>query len=98
AHLIRPTVTQTMPNRRPDKALAPHPALLPNSSAAIMSDAILAHLIRPTVTQTMPNRRPDKALAPHPALLPNSSAAIMSDAMLAHLIRPTPLVLLEAIF
>ncbi|KDX95338.1 hypothetical protein AB89_2720 [Escherichia coli 2-316-03_S3_C1] len=34
--------------RRPDKALAPHPALLPNSSAAIMSDAILAHLIRPT--------------------------------------------------
>ncbi|MBW1235802.1 hypothetical protein KXZ74_23290 [Escherichia coli] len=54
--------------RRPDKALAPHPALLPNSSAAIMSDAMLAHLIRPTVTQTMPNRRPDKALAPHPAL------------------------------
>ncbi|EZJ81664.1 hypothetical protein AC00_4516 [Escherichia coli 1-250-04_S3_C1] len=37
-----------MPNRRPDKALAPHPALLPNSSAAIMSDAMLAHLIRPT--------------------------------------------------
>ncbi|MGS7981132.1 hypothetical protein, partial [Escherichia marmotae] len=55
--LIRPTVTQMMPNRRPDKALAPHPALLPNSSAAIllpnpsaaiMSDAMLAHLIRPT--------------------------------------------------
>ncbi|WP_267209618.1 hypothetical protein, partial [Escherichia coli] len=35
-------------NTRPDKALAPHPALLSNSSAAIMSDAILAHLIRPT--------------------------------------------------
>ncbi|ENG52730.1 hypothetical protein ECP030529311_5043 [Escherichia coli p0305293.11] len=33
---------------KPDKALAPHPALLSNSSAAIMSDAILAHLIRPT--------------------------------------------------
>ncbi|MED9357258.1 hypothetical protein RCN48_04685, partial [Escherichia marmotae] len=47
-HLIRPTVTQMMPNRRPDKALAPHPALLPNSSAAIMSDAMLTHLIRPT--------------------------------------------------
>ncbi|EFA4951677.1 hypothetical protein ACLEYA_13425 [Escherichia marmotae] len=87
-----------MPNRRPDKALAPHPALLPNSSAAIMSDAMLTHLIRPTVTQMMPNRRPDKALAPHPALLPNSSAAIMSDAMLAHLIRPTYLVLREANF
>ncbi|WP_115440816.1 hypothetical protein [Escherichia marmotae] len=96
-----------MPNRRPDKALSPHPALLPNSSAAIMSDAMLAHLIRPTVTQMMPNRRPDKALAPHPALLPNSSAAIllpnpsaaiMSDAMLAHLIRPTYLVLREANF
>ncbi|WP_338703612.1 hypothetical protein V8U24_12005 [Escherichia marmotae] len=52
-----------MPNRRPDKALAPHPALLPNSSTAVMSDAMLAHLIRPTVTQMMPNRRPDKALA-----------------------------------
>ncbi|AOM48773.1 hypothetical protein EC253486_5078 [Escherichia coli 2534-86] len=34
--------------RRPDKALAPHPAPLPNSCAAIMSDAMLAHLIRPT--------------------------------------------------
>ncbi|MEE7418851.1 hypothetical protein, partial [Escherichia marmotae] len=95
---IRPTVTQMMPNRRPDKALVPHPALLPNSSAAIMSDAMLTHLIRPTVTQMMPNRRPDKALAPHPALLPNSSAAIMSDAMLTHLIRPTYLVLREANF
>ncbi|MBC6525477.1 hypothetical protein GW676_12390 [Escherichia marmotae] len=50
--------------RRPDKALAAHPALLPNSSTAVMSDAMLAHLIRPTVTQMMPNRRPDKALAP----------------------------------
>ncbi|MEC9642085.1 hypothetical protein RCM89_15810 [Escherichia marmotae] len=39
-----------MPNRRPDKALAPHPALLPNSSTAVMSDAMLTHLIRPTVT------------------------------------------------
>ncbi|MED8962358.1 hypothetical protein RCM53_09445, partial [Escherichia marmotae] len=75
--------------RRPDKALAPHPALLPNSSTAVMSDAMLAHLIRPTVTQMMPNRRPDKAFAPHPALLPNSSTAVMSDVMLAHLIRPT---------
>lgn len=75
-----------------------HPALLPNSSATIMSDAMLAHLIRPTVTQTVPNRRPDKALAPHPALLPNPVPQIMSDTMLAHLIRPTPLVLCMVIF
>ena len=91
----RSTWHSFLPAKRMDIVVS---ALLPNSSAAIMSDAMLAHLIRPTVTQTMPNRRPDKALAPHPALLPNSSAAIMSDAILAHLIRPTPLVLLGAIF
>ncbi|MCZ8857861.1 hypothetical protein [Escherichia albertii] len=33
AHLIRPTVTQMMPERKPDKAVTPHPALLRSSGA-----------------------------------------------------------------
>ena len=58
--LIMPTSLH--PNRRPDKAFTPHPAI-----CAPTPDATLMLLIRPTSLR--PNGRPDKAVTPHPAIV-----------------------------
>ncbi|EPC0821339.1 hypothetical protein [Escherichia albertii] len=58
--LIRPTSLH--PNRRPDKAFTPHPAI-----CAPTPDATLMRLIRPTSLR--PNGRPDKAFTPHQAIV-----------------------------
>ncbi|EFG1228180.1 hypothetical protein BR191_002610 [Escherichia albertii] len=58
--LIMPTSLH--PNRRPDKAFTPHPAI-----CAPTPDATLTRLIRPTSLR--PNGRPDKAFTPHQAIV-----------------------------
>ncbi|GHM17013.1 hypothetical protein ECZU43_10710 [Escherichia coli] len=49
-----------VPNRRPDKAFTPHPAV------GAMPDATLDASYH--AYKSVPNRRPDKAFTPHPAV------------------------------
>ncbi|GHM28652.1 hypothetical protein ECZU45_24390 [Escherichia coli] len=51
---------KSVPNRRPDKAFTPHPAV------GTMPDATLVASYH--AYKSVPNRRPDKAFTPHPAV------------------------------
>ncbi|EIL18116.1 hypothetical protein ECO9534_28630 [Escherichia coli O111:H11 str. CVM9534] len=50
-----------VPNRRPDKAFTPHPAVGAQCLTATLDASYHAY-------KSVPNRRPDKAFTPHPAV------------------------------